>query len=53
MPPNHDHDTLVGAPDTDRDSEAGVVVYRATTYWAPLLFGGVVTALLTVDGRRP
>ena len=30
---------------------AGVVLYRGVTYWAPLLFGGAVTAALTVEAR--
>ncbi|WP_435175515.1 lysylphosphatidylglycerol synthase transmembrane domain-containing protein [Halorussus sp. AFM4] len=30
---------------------AGVVLYRGATYWAPLLFGGAVTAALTVEAR--
>ena len=30
---------------------AGVVVYRGATYWAPLVVGGVVTAVLTAERR--
>lgn len=30
---------------------AGVVLYRGVTYWASLLFGGAVTAVLTVKAR--
>ena len=30
---------------------AGVLLYRGVSYWLPLLFGGVVTAALTVETR--
>ena len=35
------------------DATAGVVLYRAVSYWTPLLFGGAVTAALTVASRAP
>lgn len=38
---------LAGVPLTT--ATAGVLIYRGATYWTPLLFGGVVTAVLSLE----
>lgn len=32
---------------------AGVLLYRAITFWAPLVFGGVVTVAFAIDEPSP